>query len=143
MTSHSAILLGPQRDAAVNEALVTASRHWREAFILDPAFVPVSVIHAGYYAMFHLARAILLSETGNCPYWHLSVAREMARLLEKISDPAERLVVIAFETTQALREACDYDPIVAPNEAEAHKVVNSLRAQIELAEVHFHLKCEI
>jgi hypothetical protein len=54
MTSQSATLLGPEREAAVSEALATASRHWREAFILDPALVPVSVIHASYYAMFHL-----------------------------------------------------------------------------------------
>ena len=142
MLPQTAMPPGPERDAAVNEALETASRHWREAFILDPALVPVSVIHAGYYAMFHLARAILLAETGSCPYRHLSVAREMARLLETNPDPAARSVVIAFETTQALREACDYDPVVAPTEAEALKVINSLKIQIELASTHFHLKCQ-
>src|SRR5690349_15219504 len=132
---------GSERDLAITQSLKTASRHWIEATALDPATVPVSTIHTAYYAMFHLARAMLITVKGTCPYRHSSVARDLALLLEGLDNPAGQSTAKAFELAQRLRESADYDPGATPAESDARKILDAMRSLAELAANHIGIKC--
>lgn len=101
-----------------------AEAHLREAVAQDAEASPMAVIHSGYYAMFHAARAVLFQATGNAPKRHDRVIQQFGLLVRDLDD-ALRAAGKAFNEIKDERTAADYDETIVSSSEEARDALRT------------------
>jgi uncharacterized protein (UPF0332 family) len=96
----------------------------REALAQDPDVSPMAVIHSGYYAMFHAARAVLFQATGDAPRRHDRAIQQFGLLVRNLDD-ALRTAGKALNEAKDERTAADYDEAIVPSPEDAREVVRA------------------
>ena len=97
---------GPMGD--IDDNLAKAERFAALARKTDPADYE-GVIHAAYYAMFHLARAALMAAKGSAPTKHGRVITSFAALAEQVAPDHGMQHGAALRAAYNLRLTSDYD----------------------------------
>ena len=117
-------------DRAIN-SWQKAEAHLREAVAQNADASPMAVIHSGYYAMFHAARAVLFQATGSAPQRHDRTIQQFGLLVRDLDD-ALRAAGKAFNEVKDERTAADYDEAIVPSSEDARDV---LRAAVDFLAV--------
>ncbi|MEO5335684.1 MAG: HEPN domain-containing protein [Magnetospirillum sp. WYHS-4] len=107
--------------------LAKARRFLDEAERADPATSPLSIVHDCYYAMFHMALAVLAERTGSIPVRHGSVIGGFGRLVKDMGEEAKRHGR-SFNDLQELRLVSDYAPESTPTEDDAFQARQAAQA---------------
>jgi uncharacterized protein (UPF0332 family) len=92
---------------------------------------PMAVIHSGYYAMFHAARAVLFQAMGNAPKRHDRTIQQFGLLVRDLDD-ALRAAGRAFNEIKDERTAADYDETIVLSSEEAR---DALRAAVDFVTI--------
>lgn len=98
-----------------------------EAQKANPAESPLSIVHDGYYAMFHAALAVLEKNMKQPPTRHGMVIGAFGRLVKDMGDEGKGHGR-AFNDAQEMRLACDYAPGSLPTLEDASAIREDARA---------------
>ncbi len=93
----------------------------RQGLDQDPTTMSESVIHACYYAMFHMAFAVLLARTGKAYFKHASVIGQFGALAKTLDDTA-RAAARDFNAAFDSRTLADYGVVRTELAAHARRV---------------------
>ncbi len=107
-----------------------------EADGINPGKAARALIHTAYYAMYHAARACLLTRNSDVTTRH----ERITNALEKASEsPGVAEAVALIRKAYALRIAADYDPSFKPGAALAVEALGNARRFIDLCRAEFGL----
>lgn len=114
----------------VRSHLDLAHRFLHEVEAIDPRLHPLMTMHAAYYAMLHLATAVLLDRGFPPSRRHSTVIANFARLTRDASEPLRRAAV-HFREAHDARLRADYDPAAVALEPLAADMKRNLAAFAE------------
>lgn len=93
---------------------------------LDPATHAETVIHLGYYVMFHAATAVLIAQTDSAPTTHSGVLGRFGRLIRD-GGQAARQAGRAFHLALDLRLLADYGVDTGSLVADAERLKDAAK----------------
>ena len=118
------------------EAFAKALRLLDEAGRVDAEQVPEMVVHTAYYAMYHGARAALLTKNRNVTTQH---QRLPDALRKASSSPGVAEAAALLRSAYPQRISADYDTGFQPDAALAADALRDARRFIELCRTEFKL----
>jgi uncharacterized protein (UPF0332 family) len=116
-----------------------AEAHLREASAQNPDASPMAVINSSYFAMFHVARAVLFHTAGRAPKRHDEVIQQFGLLVRNLDEPL-RAAGRAFNEIRDERTAADYDETVVSSPEDAKDALQAARKCLALCGARYRMR---
>lgn len=113
-----------------------AEAHLQEALAQSADASPMAIIHSGYYAMFHAARAVLFQANGSAPRRHDQTIQQFGLLVRDLDEDL-RAAGRTLNQIKDERNDADYNETVIPSAQEGRDALNAASSFLRVCGVRY------